>query len=315
VPLHPQVSALLEAMRAAGGPPLEAMTPLQARALHRAAAERLGGPVEEVSATLDVRAPSPTGGVPLRVHRPRGADPTEPLGGVVYLHGGGWVTCDLETHDRLCRTLANRSGAAVVAVDYRLAPEHRFPAAVDDALTGLAWTRANAAAVGVDPARLAVAGDSAGGNLAAVVARRDRDAGGAPPLRVQVLLLPITDGAMDTASYTENADGYYLTRAGMRWYWDHYLAGADPLHPDASPLRAADLAGLPPAYVLTAEHDPLRDEAEAYAERLRGAGVPVARHRRAGMVHGFLRWPAAVDDASAALDEIGAAIRNALEPR
>src|SRR5207302_9570717 len=141
----------------------------------------------------------------------------------------------LETHDRRCRTLANRSGAAVVAVDYRLAPEHRCPAAVDDALTGLAWTRANAATLGVDPARLAVAGDSAGGNLAAVVARRDRDAGGTPPLALQLLVYPITDAAMDTPSYAENADGYYLTRDGMRWYWSQYLGGADPLDPDASP--------------------------------------------------------------------------------
>jgi acetyl esterase len=310
MPLHPQVSALLEAMRAGGGPPLEAMTPDEARALHRAASERLGGPVEEVAATVDLDA----GGVPLRLYRPRGAGAAELLAGVVYLHGGGWGTCDLETHDRLCRTLANRSGAAVLAVDYRLAPEHPFPAAVDDALTALDWTRANAAGIGVDPARLAIAGDSAGGNLAAVVARRDRDAGGAPPLRLQVLLLPITDGAMDTPSYAENADGCYLTAAGMRWYLDHYLGGADPLHPDVSPLRAGDVGGLPPAFVLTAEFDPLRDEAEAYADRLRSAGVPTDCRRRAGMVHGFLRWPAAVDDAAAALDEIGAAVRDALEP-
>jgi acetyl esterase len=310
MPLNPQVRDLLEAMRAAGGPPLEAMTPAEARALHRGAAQRLGGPVEEVSATMDLDA----GGVPLRLYRPRGAAPGEPLGGVVYLHGGGWVTCDLETHDRLCRSLANRSGAAVVAVDYRLAPEHPFPAAVDDALTALDWTRTHAARISVDPGRLAIAGDSAGGNLAAVVARRDRDAGGAPPLRLQMLLLPITDGAMDTPSYVENADGYYLTAAGMRWYLDHYLAGADPLHPDVSPLRAGDLSGLPPAFVLTAEFDPLRDEAEAYAERLRAAGVATDCRRRAGMVHGFIRWGAAVDDAAVALDEIGAALRDALEP-
>ena len=311
MPLHPQVSAVLEAMRAAGGPALEELTPGEARAVHRAAADRLGGPVEEVAASTDLDA----GGVPVRIHRPRGTAATMPLGAVVYLHGGGWVTCDLETHDRLCRTLANRSGAAVVAVDYRRAPEHPFPAAVEDSVAALAWTRTHAGEIGIDPGRLAVAGDSAGGNLAAVVALRDRDAGAHPALRLQVLLLPITDAAMDTASYSENADGYYLTRAGMRWYWDHYLAGADPLHPDASPIRAESLAGLPPAYVLTAEYDPLRDEAEAYADRLRAAGVPVASRRRAGMVHGFLRWPAAVDDAAAALDEIGAAIRDALEPR
>jgi acetyl esterase len=250
--------------------------------------------------------------VPLRIYRPLSADGRRPLAAVVYLHGGGWVTCDLDTHDRLCRTLANRSGAAVIAVDYRRAPEHPFPAAVDDGLAALDWTRAHAADLGVDLARLAVAGDSAGGNLAAVIARRDRDGGGAPPLALQVLLLPVTDAAMDTPSYTENADGFYLTHAAMRWYWDHYLGGADPLHPDASPLRASDLRGLPPALVVTAEYDPLRDEGEAYAERLRTAGVRVRFRRYEGMVHGFIRWGAAVDAATAALDEVGRGIGEAL---
>jgi acetyl esterase/lipase len=250
MPLHPQVNALLESMRSTGGPPLEATTVEQARAAQRASTVSLGGPVEEVSATVEASAPSPAGEVPVRIHRPRGAPAGQPLGGVVYLHGGGWV-----------------------------------------------------------------AGDSAGGNLAAVIARRDRDAGGAPPLRLQLLVYPITDGAMDTPSYTENGEGHYLTRADMRWYWGHYLAGADPLQPDASPLRATDLRGLPPAWVLTAEYDPLRDEGEAYAESLCAAGVPVACQRRAGMVHGFVRWAGAVDDAAAVLDEAAAALREALEPR
>jgi acetyl esterase len=311
MPLHPQVSAVLEQMRATGGPPLEEMSVEQARAGHLRAAESLGGAPEEVASAVDIAA----GPLRLRAYRPRGAGPDRLLGGVLYLHGGGWVTCDLDTHDRLCRSLANRSGAAVVAVDYRRAPEHPFPAAVDDGLEALAWLRAHAAEVGVDPARLAVAGDSAGGNLAAVIARRDREAGGAPPLLLQVLIVPITDGAMDSPSYAENAQGFYLTRAGMGWYWGHYLAGADPLHPDASPLRAADLGGLPPALVLTAEYDPLRDEGEAYAERLRAAGVAVDCRRRAGMVHGYLRWTAAVDEAAVSLDEIGAALREALDPR
>jgi acetyl esterase len=316
MPLHPQVSALLDSLRSAGGPPLETMTVAEARAAQRASAVALGGAVEPVSGTVDIRAaPSPAGGVPVRIHRPLGAPAGQALGGVLYLHGGGWVAGDLDTHDRVCRGLANRSGAAVIAVGYRLAPEHPFPAALEDGLAALAWTRAHAGAIGVDPGRLAVAGDSAGGNLATVIARRDRDAGGTPPLILQVLVYPITDGAMDTPSYTANAEGYHLTRAGMGWYWGHYLAGADPLHPDASPLRAADLGGLPPALVLTAEYDPLRDEGEAYADRLRAAGVPVDCRRRAGMVHGFLRWAGAVDDASATLDEIGAAIREALEPR
>jgi acetyl esterase len=315
MPLHPQVSALLEQMRAAGGPPLEQMSVEQARAGHRRMAESLALAPEEVSSTLDTSVETPAGPLPLRIHRPLGAAGDEVLGGVLYLHGGGWVTCDLETHDRLCRSLANRSGAAVIAVDYRRAPEHPFPAAVEDGLAALGWLRERAATAGVDPARLAVAGDSAGGNLAAVIALRDREAGGSPPLRLQVLIVPITDGAMDSPSYTENAEGLYLTRAGMRWYWGHYLNGGDPLHPDASPLRAADLGGLPPALVITAEYDPLRDEGEAYAERLSAAGVAVDCRRRAGMVHGYLRWTAAVDEAAVSLEEIGAVIRAALEPR
>lgn len=308
MPLHPQVAALLEEMRSAGAPALETMSVDDARAAQRAASIRLGGPVEQVASAVDRAA----GEVQVRVYRPRGAAAGAILGGVLYLHGGGWVCGDLDTHDRLCRALANRSGAAVIAVDYRLAPEHPFPAGLDDGLAALAWTRENAAGIGVDPRRLAVAGDSAGGNLAAVIALRDRDAGGAPPLRFQLLVYPITDGAMDTPSYSDNGDGYYLTRSGMGWYWGHYIGGADPLHPDASPLRAGDLGELPPAYVLTAEHDPLRDEGEAYAERLRAAGVPVRLRRRAGMIHGFFRWPAAVDDATAAVDEAAAALREAL---
>jgi len=315
MPLHPQVSALLEGIRASGAPPLQAMSVAEARAAARAAADRLGGAVEEVGAAVDASVPTPAGDVPVRLYRPLDAGGEQALAGVVYLHGGGWVTCDLETHDRLCRTLANRSGAALLAVDFRRAPEHPFPAAVDDGLAALGWARTHAAELGLDPARLAVAGDSAGGNLAAVIARRDRDAGGSPPLALQVLLVPITDGAMDTPSYRENGDGLYLTRAGMGWYWDHYLGGADPLHPDASPLRAADLRGLPPALVLTAEYDPLRDEGEAYAERLRAASVPVRTRRVPGMVHGFLRWGGAVDAAAEALDEVARAIAETLAPR
>ncbi len=315
MPLHPQVSALLNSIRRPGAP-LDTMTVAGARAAQRASTEALGGKVEPVSGTVDITAaPSPAGGVRLRIHRPLGAPAGQALGGVLYLHGGGWVAGDLDTHDRICRGLANRSGAAVIAVDYRLAPEHPFPAGLEDALAALAWSRTHAAAVGVDPTRLAVAGDSAGANLAAVLARRDRDAGGTPPLALQVLVYPITDAAMDTSSYTENGEGLYLTRADMEWYWGHYMGGADPLDPDASPLRAADLSGLPPALVLTAEYDPLRDEGEAYAERLRAAGVPVECRRRAGMVHGFLRWGGAVDEASTTLDEIGARIREALERR
>jgi acetyl esterase len=212
--------------------------------------------------------------------------------------------------------LTNAAGVAVVSVDYRLAPEHPFPAAPDDAYAAVAWLAepANAAGLGLDPSRLAVGGDSAGGNLAAVVARRARDRGG-PRLALQLLIYPVTDAALDTPSYHENADGYMLTRTAMEWYWDQYVPDLTRRSdPDASPLRAADLSGLAPALVLTAGHDVLRDEAEAYARRLDAAGVPVRLVRYPGMIHGFLRRYTVFEQGKIALGVVAETLRDALRP-
>ncbi|RSN67539.1 alpha/beta hydrolase [Actinomadura sp. WAC 06369] len=228
-----------------------------------------------------IDAPLP---VPVRIYRP---DSPAPVPVVVFFHGGGFVLCGLDSHDRTCRALAADTGMIVVSVDYRLAPEHPFPAAVEDAGAAVAWAHANAAALGGDPGRLAVAGDSAGGNLAAVACLDARDSGG-PPIRFQLLVYPVTDAARDSPSYREFAAGPFLTADHMRWYWERYLPdparGADPR---ASPLRAPDLAGLPPACVITGECDPLRDEGEAYAARLVDAGVAVRARRFDGAFHGF----------------------------
>jgi acetyl esterase len=217
---------------------------------------------------------------------------------MVFFHGSGFVLCSLDTHDGLCRNLCAWAGCVVVSVDYRLAPEAKFPAATDDCLAATRWAAAHAAELNADPTRIVVAGDSAGGNLAAVTALRIRDEGG-PKLCSQLLLYPVTDyHTPGTPSYAENAEGYGLTRATMEWFWDHYLEDpSQATHPHAAPLRAASLAGLPPAYIISAEYDPLRDEAEVYGARLREAGVRTDVVRVPGMNHGFLFWVGVVDAA------------------
>jgi acetyl esterase len=234
---------------------------------------------------------------------------------VVYFHGGGWVICDLDTHDETCRTLANGSGAVVVSVDYRLAPEDRFPAAAEDAYAATVWAAEHAAELGADASRVGVAGDSAGGNLAAVVPLMARDRGG-PPLRFQLLIYPVTDvspNRNDYASKSDNGTGYFLTIEHMEWYRDKYLPeGDDGSAPYISPVCAADFAGLPPALVITAEYDPLRDEGEAYARRLNEAGVPADVERCAGMFHGFFGLAMVLDGARAANERAAAALRDAL---
>jgi acetyl esterase len=216
-----------------------------------------------------------------------------------------------DTTDAICRALANRAGCVVVSVDYRLSPEHKFPAPLDDCYAALQWVADNASSIGVDGSRLAVGGDSAGGNLSAVVALKARDQGG-PPLRYQMLIYPVTDHDYGTGSYQENGDGYLLTKDMMVWFWDHYLRspedGANPL---ASPLRADDLSGLPPAMVVTGEFDPLRDEGEAYAQRLRQAGVPVNHKRYEGQIHAFFQMPGLFPQALVAADAAAAELRKA----
>jgi acetyl esterase len=272
----------------------------------------LGAP-GRVGRVEDRAIPGPAGEIRLRVTAPAGAGPFPAL---IYFHGGGWVAGNLDTHDALCRAITNAAGIAVVSVDYRLAPEHPYPAAVEDAYAATAWVVEHGPTIGVDPGRVGVGGDSAGGNLAAVVALRARDAGrGGPRLACQLLIYPITNDDLESASYREFARGYMLTGEAMAWYWDQYVPDhAARRQPWVSPLRAEDLGGLPPALVITAGYDVLRDEAEAYAARLAGAGTVARLSRYEGMIHGFLRRAAIFDQARTALDEIGATLRSMLGP-
>ncbi len=296
MPLDPQARDWLEAAVAAGARPYQELGVEEARRLVSANAVELFGAVAEVERVDDVSA----GGVPARAYRPAGGVDHA----LVWLHGGGWVIGSLESHDPLCRALAARIGCTVLSVDYRLAPEHPHPAALEDAWTATRWAVA-------EFGRAAVGGDSAGGHLATVVARRARDEG--IDLRLQVLVVPVADCSFDTASYAENRTGYGLERATMEWFWDLYLqGGATPDDPDVSPLRARDLSGLAPALVLTAEFDPLRDEGEAYAACLRRAGVPVEHTRYEGMIHGFFRMPAVLDRSRDALDQVVQAVSRSL---
>ena len=301
MPLHPQAQALLEAFAALGDPPIETSTPEAVRALRMS---RLRPPTVEIEEIRDVAA----GGVPARLYRPSGE---RGLGLLVYFHGGGWVLGNLETHDNLARALAAESGHAVLSVDYRLAPENPFPAGLEDAFTAAAWACDNATALGCDPGRLAIGGDSAGANLAAVVTQT-----GSLPFRFQLLVYPVTDVRGGTPSYHEFADGPWLTHAGMTWFTDHYLSGGEgsPDDPRVSPLLAPDeaLRNSPPTLVITAELDPLRDEGEAYAERLRSVGVPAEITRCEGMFHGFLGFADSLDEGQRAVDLAAAAVDGAL---
>ena len=278
----------------------------QARAAHEAESEQLSGPPDPIAEARDVEIPGPGGDIRLRVLRPDGDGP---LPVVAYLHGGGWALGSVDSFETPMRALANASGAIVAGVEYRLAPEHRFPAALNDTLAAVRWLAEAATEVGGDPDRLAVAGDSAGGNLAAVAALELR---GDVGLRMQALVYPVLDSAVNRPSYGEFGDGYGLTAAAMRRFWELYLDGADGARPDASPLRCADLSGAPPAYVAIADHDVLRDEGEEYAAALERAGVPVAVKRWPGTIHGFWRWLAATGVAREAIGDAGAALRRAL---
>jgi acetyl esterase len=306
--LHPEARALLELFDAQGGPRLDCLTPAEARIARAARGKFFDGDLKPLARIENIFIPGPAGHIPARLY-------AQESGGVrpalVYFHGGGFVQCNLETHDAICRALASESDFIVVSIDYRLAPEHRFPAAVDDAHAATLWIAAHAASLGIDAQRISVGGDSAGGTLAAVTAIRCRNAG-APVLASQILLCPVTDlSSFDTDSYREFAEGYYLTRAGMRWFAGHYLASDDDAHhPEASPLLAEDFTGLAPALVIAAELDPLRDEAEAYAQRLQQAGVPVTLSRYPGMIHAFTSLRGAISDGDKAIQEAAAFLRS-----
>ncbi len=305
--LDPQAQRVVDAMAALNLPPVEASTPAQARESIRARTAALG-PFEDVASVTDHKVPVKSGEIVVREYSPGGRGPHPAL---VYYHGGGWVIGDLYTHDGLCRSLTNAARCSVLSVDYRLAPEFKYPVAAEDSYAALDWVVTHAARLGIDPRRVAIGGDSAGGNLATVAALMARERGG-PALVHQLLIYPVTDFDLDTPSYVENATGYVLTREAMRWFWNHYLAReAQGFERYASPLRAPSLAGLPPALVITAEHDPLRDEGEAYAARLRDAGVPVTLTRYTGMFHGFVRMTHILDKARTALDEMAGSLQKA----
>ncbi len=305
VPLDPKIAADLRAR--ADATPFYRMPPAEARAAFETmivGVVKLNDPIARVQ---DRMVPGPGGDVPVRVYVP---EATGPLPLLLYLHGGGWVIGSLDSHDDLCRSLCSRAGVLVVAVDYRRAPEHRFPAALDDGFTVLTWCARHAAELGGD-GRLAVAGDSAGGNLAAALALYARDQGG-PPLRLQVLVYPVTNCAFDTASYHENAEGFGLVREAMIHYWNSYLSRPEDAHsPYACPLQAADLRGLPAALIQTTQYDVLRDDGEAYAARLRRAGVPVRCTRYLAMNHGFVQLGGMYEHGRVAVQEIAAALREA----
>ena len=308
MPVDPQVQAVLDQMASLGGPELKDMTVDAARASFAMFAA-LGARPDQPAPTEDRSIAGPSGDIPIRIYRP----PSDgPLPIIVFLHGGGFVIGNIDSHDPTCQQLATRVPAVVVSVDYRLAPEHPFPAPVEDCWAALAWAASHASELGADPARLAVAGDSAGGNLSAVIARRARDAGG-PAVAFQLLIYPATDMTRSHASHKENGEGYMLTTDSMDWFMGHYFAAdADQLHADASPQFVKDLSGLPPALVITAEFDPLRDEGEAYGEALRSAGVDARVSRYDGMIHGFFGMDAVLDGAKRANDEAVAALQSAL---
>ncbi len=302
---------MLAQIQALGLPPLAEMTPVQARQVFKQTAQ-MAGEALPVSRVDDRNIPGPAGPIRARFYTPSGSPPF-PI--IVFYHGGGWVIGDLETHDVLCQNLAHASGCLVSSIDYRLAPETKFPGAVDDCYAALLWVAEHAAEVGGDPDRIGVAGDSAGGNLAAVVCLLARDRRG-PVISHQLLLYPATNFAMDTHSHRQNAEGYLLTHQDMLWFRGHYLNGeADELIPTASPLLAGSHSDLPPALIITAEFDPLRDEGEAYGEKLRAAGGKVTVRRYDGMIHGFLSLGGVIDRSREAAGQIGAEVGQTLAER
>jgi acetyl esterase len=309
--LDPDAQTLLDMIRAAGRPPFETLTPDEARAAFRAGRAAVTPPPQDVAEVRDLACPGPRGDIALRAYRPLGTPASEVLPALVYFHGGGWLLGDLESHDVVCRHYANAARCRVVAVDYRLAPEHKFPAAVDDSVAATRWIMAEAAALGIDPARVAVGGDSAGGNLAAVLALMARD-GDLPRLAYQMLIYPATDMTMTLPS-SRHADVGPVTTRTMKWFIDHYVRGPrDLVDWRASPLRAADLAGTAPALVLTCAYDPLHDEGFAYARRLEQDGVRVTHLHFSDQLHGFLGHGRIVRAATTALDMAAVSLRRAL---
>src|SRR5579872_5523524 len=297
--LDPQIIEVLRKSEEAGTPAVETLTPEEARANYVKVAKEQFGEVEEMHSVEDRDAD----GVPIRIYRP--VESTDPSMALVYFHGGGWVVGSIETHDGITRALAKRAGIVVISVDYRLAPEHPYPAALQDSWQAARWVLEHAGELGLDPDRIGVGGDSVGGCLATIVARKGRDAG--TLFAAQLLIYPTTTSRIETQSYSLYSSGYGLTRDAMRWYWRQYI-GEDlesaAAEPDISPAALSDLRRLPRTIVVTAEADVLRDEAESYAQRLFLAGVETEGYRYDGMIHGFLRMAGVVERSNKALDEL-----------
>jgi acetyl esterase len=301
-PIHPKTQELIELFLSSGAPPIAEGTVEQGRETISHIPELLG-PGPEVGSVRDVEISTADRAIPARIYQPEEA----PIATILYLHGGGWVVGTLESYDPMARMLTKESGCKLVVVDYRLAPEHPFPAAVDDAYAALEWVAAHET-----EGALLIAGDSAGGNLAAVCAIRARDRGG-PDLALQILIYPVTDHDFATRSYIEHGDNPLLSSADMRWFWDHYVPSAgDRADPDASPLRTDDLSGLPPAYVVVSEHDVLRDEIAAYAGRLEDAGVLVTVRHHDDQTHGFAMMVNFLPEADEAIRDVASVIRESV---
>jgi acetyl esterase len=305
MPMDPQAQVILDLINATGFGDVSTMQPDDVRTLMESMQVPSGVHVDRVE---DLVIPGSGGEIPVRVYAPSNDTPLPVL---VWYHGGGWVIGSLETHDGLCRDLVDAAGCVVVSVDYRLAPEDTFPAAVDDAYAAVRWVSEHAAELGADPSRVAVGGDSAGGHLAAVSAMLARDEG-SPPIVFQLLVYPALEHEFTRPSMVENAEGYMLTTEAMQWFYGHYLN--DPSEgddPRVSPIRAESLAGLPPAFVVTAEFDPLRDQGLAYADALAAAGVPVTSTTYDGVFHGFFSMQAMIEQAKVAVDDAVVALRDA----
>jgi acetyl esterase len=313
--LDPQIEYVLGLVAKSPYPEFHTLAPARAREIFEDTAAALNIRPEDVHRSEDRLIEGAGGDIPIRIYTPHEPAEGEKPPILVFYHGGGFVIGSLDSYDSLCRALANRAACIVVSVDYRLAPEHKFPAAVDDALEAYQWIADHASELDGDVARMAIAGDSAGGNVAAVTAIGIRDEGDIAPL-LQILIYPVTDGTPETPSHHEFAEGRLLTRGNILWFYGHYMTNPeDAKNPRFAPLLAEDLTGLAPALVIVAGHDPLRDEGIAYAERLRQAGVVVELSNYEGMVHGFLSFADAVDQGKAAIEQVAAALRTAFSTR
>jgi acetyl esterase len=309
MPLDPDAQILLDAMIKANRPAFETLTAVQARQQMREIRALLKQSVPDVAEVRDLKATGPHGDIPVRLYRAKAAKPGDAQPALVFFHGGGWVFGDIETHDNLCRSLANSGDCTVLSIDYRLAPEHKFPVAADDCWAAFIWAHANAAKLAVDPARLAVGGDSAGGNLAAVVCMLAQRGGG-PRIRCQILLYPTVDLAMNTDSFKQLGTGYNLTAAAMEWFRGLYLNNASEVTDwRASPLLATNIAGLPPAYITVAGCDPLHDEGVAFAKLLERNGVPVTFRDFPGQMHGFASMSGFLKASDEVIADVGAALK------